>query len=156
MEDLDAIKPERKSGAIVMIPIAQLAALNNDPGSPVWHPRPQLSSRPALTSVARAICRRSHTWPVSLPCRPQRPTFRSRTLATCSSSAAGAFAFRVVTWCSCGQQAHTCHEFRTSESGNSLVLDVEGFMYDEEMMDDSSAEQLTEEVPSSSHFRIIK
>lgn len=45
---------------------------------------------------------------------------------------------------------------RTSESGNSLVLDVEGFMYDEEMMDDSSAEQLTEEVPSSSHFRIVK
>jgi hypothetical protein len=30
-ENLDLIKPERKSGAIVMIPIAQLAALNNEP-----------------------------------------------------------------------------------------------------------------------------
>jgi hypothetical protein len=46
--------------------------------------------------------------------------------------------------------------FRRSESGNSLVLDVEGFMYDEEMMEDSSAEQLTEEVLSAPSFFRIK
>ncbi|ELR12986.1 RhoGAP domain containing protein [Acanthamoeba castellanii str. Neff] len=98
VEDLDAIKPERKSGAIVMIPIAQLAALNNESGSPVPH----------------------------VACQPTLPPAKTNVPLTHSGDALKLSGGR-------------------SESGNSLVLDVEGFMYDEEMMEDSSAEQLTEE-----------
>lgn len=99
VEDLDAIKPERKSGAIVMIPIAQLAALNNESGSP------------KVPHVA---------------CQPTLPPAKTTVPLTHSGDALKLSGGR-------------------SESGNSLVLDVEGFMYDEEMMEDSSAEQLTEE-----------